>query len=109
MDVDPDVVQPEDRAKLGMVNMLFSSLLMLGVLLSSRLLKLEMEWKVLTAALRCTLQLGVLGSVILVPIFSADSPILVMAYLAFMLLVAAREVSWSATRCKLDRPITARK
>lgn len=34
-----------------------------------------------------------LGSIVLVPIFNADSPFVVLAYLCFMLLVAAREAS----------------
>ena len=47
----------------------------------------------MTAALRCTAQLVVLGSFILVPIFNADNGWIVLAYLCFMLLVAAREAS----------------
>ena len=89
--MDPGIPPPSEKAELGMSNMAFASVLLLGVVVGSRFLRLEMESKVVTAALRATVQLGVLGSVILVPIFKSDSPVYVVAYLAFMLLVAARE------------------
>lgn len=49
------------------------------------------------AAFRAALQLTFLGYCLLVPIFNAGSPFFVLAYLFFVLLIAAREASSRAT------------
>jgi putative ABC transport system permease protein len=67
--------------------------LVLGVVFVSRFLRLELERSILLAAVRATVQLCVLGYVLLVPIFAAQSAPLVLAYLAFVILIAAHEAS----------------
>ena len=69
----------------------FASFLVAGVAFASWRMQLKMEGKILLAALRATAQLMFLGYVLLVPIFESESSMLVLAYLFFVILIAARE------------------
>ncbi|OSX76688.1 hypothetical protein BU14_0178s0004 [Porphyra umbilicalis] len=69
-----------------------TSAAIVGVAAASAVMSLQLEAKVLTAAARCAVQLFVLGFV-LVPIFTADSPAIVFAYLGLMVAVAAAEAT----------------
>lgn len=65
---------------------------LLGVAFASSQMSLNIERELVVSSLRCLVQLSMLG-LILVPIFSNNSPALVLSYLAFMLCVAAGEAT----------------
>lgn len=65
--------------------------------LASLWLRLELGRRVLVAALRTTVQLGLLG-LVLVPVFATHHPLLVAGIALLMLLLAAREATARAER-----------
>jgi putative ABC transport system permease protein len=76
---------------LSYANLLFAFALVILVVISSWLLRLNLGSTILYASVRAILQLYLLGYVLLKPIFAADSPYLVFAYLVAVLFIAARE------------------
>ena len=76
---------------LTLLDLLYAAGLVAAVVATSRAIGLQIESKVVIAACRATLQLGVLGYVLLVPLFERGSAALICAYLALVLLIAARE------------------
>lgn len=76
-------------------NLAFAFALVVLVALSSWFLRLNLESTILYASVRAAVQLYLLGYVLLEPIFAAESPLLVFAYLVVVLFIAAREGSVS--------------
>ena len=76
---------------LSLLDLLHAAGLVAAVVATSRAIGLQIGSKVVIAACRATLQLGVLGYVLLVPLFERGSAALICAYLALVLLIAARE------------------
>jgi Uncharacterised protein family (UPF0014) len=70
--------------------LLAASFAILAVIVGQWRLGIGLSKELAIAATRCTLQLNLLGY-LLVPVFERDSPWLVLAFLCFMLLVAAQE------------------
>lgn len=62
------------------------------VFLASQRLKLDVERRLAVAAIRCVIQLALLG-LILVPILLYNKPLIVLAYITLMMLVAAVEAA----------------
>ncbi|KAJ1462463.1 hypothetical protein M885DRAFT_456134 [Pelagophyceae sp. CCMP2097] len=81
-------VQNIDSRHLG----LCASALLL-VVLASRLLELGLERRIVVAALRCAVQLTVLCAFVLEPMFTRNSPWMILAYLGLIIVLASREAS----------------
>ncbi|MCK6502948.1 iron export ABC transporter permease subunit FetB [Myxococcota bacterium] len=78
--------------EIGWVDLLLAASLLLAHGLVSLWLDLGLGRRVLVAALRTTVQLGLLG-LVLVPVFSTSHPALVLGIAALMLALAAREAT----------------
>jgi ABC-type iron transport system FetAB permease component len=108
-----------DAQYLSPLSVAFAALLILVQAATSFHFHLGLHWQLLLAAVRCVLQLSVLGY-ILVPIFNYGSVWPVLAYAGFMVVVSTMEAigrpqrkynvsyskasCWSVTACQLHTP-----
>ena len=92
-----DFVRASGKTENGVViisNLQLAALLaaLAVVIAISLVLSMGIEKRVIVASLRCFIQLGALG-LILVPIITLNNPLLVLAYILFMIMVGASEAS----------------
>lgn len=79
--------------QLGILHLAACAALLVTVVVASGVLRLGLEGRLVTSATRCAVQLLVLCAYVLEPLFSRDSPWLILGYVFLIIWLASREAS----------------